>query len=784
MVAPSAATPPLMVGGAYNSTVVNCKLDGNSAAGGGGGVSNGTLLNSTLTHNSARYGGGDYYASATNCLFNWNSASHSGGGALSGSSSSVSSFVNCTLVGNSAVTEGGGVWGGKLTNCIVCFNTAALDENTAYSGAYYSTTTPDVSYGGGNLFADPQMASASHLSAASPCRAAGFSKAAESVDIDREPWLSPPSIGCDEYHAGAVTGAVSVAILTSYRTVATETPLTLNADIAGRVTASRWEFHDGLMISNRPSATRQWPAPGTFAVILRAYNESYPTGMAATTTVQVISQPVYYVRVDSATPVPPYFSWNTAAKTIQDAVDTATPGALVLVSNGVYAAGGRVAAGFLTNRVVVTKPMEVRSLNGPQVSVIQGYQVPNTVYGDSAVRCAFLGPGAFLSGFTLTGGATRSNGDSDRRGGGIFAAASAVVTNCVISNNAATAPGVGVFAGKLSGCLVISNNYGWGVNGGGCYRSSLSNCTVLGNRGSDGGGATDSILNNCVVSGNSAAYGGGIKGGSAWNCLLIGNSAGTEGGGAHLAALINCTIVSNAVYENSFYGGGGFSRCAATNCVVYYNTARYMPNHYFISADYILDHCCTTPLPEIGVDNFTNPPAFVDPAVGNWRLQPTSLAINSGRHNLIPIGPDLDGLPRIVGGTVDIGAYEFQSPASTLSHAWARQYGLPTDGSADFADTDLDGHNNWQEWRTDTSPTNALSRLALLAPTSGANGLSVTWESVATRSYFLERGTNLAGVPALLTLATNLPGQAGTTTFTDTTATNGGLFFYRIGVQE
>lgn len=101
----------------------------------------------------------------------------------------------------------------------------------------------------------------------------------------------------------------------------------------------------------------------------------------------------------------------------------------------------------------------------------------------------------------------------------------------------------------------------------------------------------------------------------------------------------------------------------------------------------------------------------------------------------------------------------------------------------DFVGIAWTGRNNWQEWRADTVPTNALLRLALLTSTNTLTGMAVIWQSVPTRSYFLERGTNLVGIPAWSPLATNLPGQFGTTTFTDTSAANGGPFFYRVNAQ-
>jgi hypothetical protein len=60
----------------------------------------------------------------------------------------------------------------------------------------------------------------------------------------------------------------------------------------------------------------------------------------------------------------------------------------------------------------------------------------------------------------------------------------------------------------------------------------------------------------------------------------------------------------------------------------------------------------------------------------------------------------------------------------------------------------------------------------------------LTWQSVPGVNYFLECCTNLSAPPRFAPLATNLPGQAGTTTFTDTNAIGAGPFFYRIGVGD
>jgi hypothetical protein len=166
-------------------------------------------------------------------------------------------------------------------------------------------------------------------------------------------------------------------------------------------------------------------------------------------------------------------------------------------------------------------------------------------------------------------------------------------------------------------------------------------------------------------------------------------------------------------------------------------------------------------------------------------LQSNSPCINSGYNAYAPTGPDLDGNPHIAGGTVDIGAYEFQSPVSVISYAWLQQFGLPADGSTDHADSDGDGMNNWQEWRTGTDPQNPSSVLRMLVPAGVTNlpGVTVTWQSVRGVNYFLERSTDLSAAPPFMLLAPNILGHPGSTTYTDTAATGPGSFFYRVGVQ-
>jgi len=188
---------------------------------------------------------------------------------------------------------------------------------------------------------------------------------------------------------------------------------------------------------------------------------------------------------------------------------------------------------------------------------------------------------------------------------------------------------------------------------------------------------------------------------------------------------------------------------------------------------------------------------FVDPAHSDFHLQPNSPCINSGYNGYLTLTNneydttnvfhvtlltnDFDGNPRLVGGTVDLGAYEFQSPNSIISYAWLQQYGLALDGSADNADPDGDGMSNWQEWRAGTLPFDNTSLLLLSPPSISLNGATLTWQSQTNVTYYLQRSSQFTA--PFSTIQSNIVGQTGTTSYTDTNAANGTLLFYRVGVQ-
>jgi len=400
------------------------------------------------------------------------------------------------------------------------------------------------------------------------------------------------------------------------------------------------------------------------------------------------SAAVHYVDVSGTNPTPPYTNWTKAAKHIQDAVNVSAAADKIMVTNGVYAGA-----------VNVTNPLALVSVNGPQFTVINGDEEGGI----------YLNDGASLSGFTLTNGGwvacTSTNvfvtncvivGNSGRgaTGGTLYnctlagnsggGAAGSTLFNCVLISNQVVgywvydlptrwhpgvwvyepAPGGGASVSTLYNCLLIGNIADYG---GGAANCTLYNCALTGNVCRDssmytnhyagfGGGAADSTLYYCTLATNSAGVGGGTYGGTLYNCTLTANSSTASGGGVFRGTLYNCTLTGNSAL------GSGGGACGGTlyNCIVYFNSATNGANYYYYTNS-ILNYCCSTLLPTNGVGNITNAPLFVNTnGWSNLHLRTNSPGINAGTNAYVTTTTDLDGNPRIAGGTVDMGAYEFQ----------------------------------------------------------------------------------------------------------------------------
>lgn len=219
-----------------------------------------------------------------------------------------------------------------------------------------------------------------------------------------------------------------------------------------------------------------------------------------------------------------------------------------------------------------------------------------------------------------------------------------------------------VINGVLRGFTLTRGDAGSG-EGGGAYVGGygrIENCRIIGCTADDGGGvafAFGGTVRNCLVVSNTAKYGGGVA---------------FFGGGL----LENCTVGGNDASRN--HGGGGFwtdGFARLTNCIVFYNTGAGGANYYENSAGSTYTHCDTTPL-LAGTGNIDDVPLFVDYASMDYHLATNSPCRDTGTNQAWMAGDtDLDGSPRIAGGIVDMGAYEYQPPMSGRTLTIASDHG-------------------------------------------------------------------------------------------------------------
>jgi len=285
-------------------------------------------------------------------------------------------------------------------------------------------------------------------------------------------------------------------------------------------------------------------------------------------------------------------------------------------------------------------------------------------------NCSIIGNAALWGAGTLDGTINNCTiiGNSAKYGGG--GTRVGTVNNCTISGNSSGQSGGGTHVTTVNNST-ISGNYA-GNSGGGVYNSTVNNSTISGNyAGGDGGGTFNATINNSTISGNSANSGGGALcsyGVALTNCLISGLNSAKYGGGVYCfdgGELINCTIVGNSATDSGggidCYGLGGIGNITIINTIIYDNQAAFSNDNWQASGpNNAFGYSCTFPLTGLPIGNqcISNDPKFITPG-SDYHLQETSPCRNSGSNMVWMIGAtDLDGNPRLTGGTVDMGCYE------------------------------------------------------------------------------------------------------------------------------
>jgi hypothetical protein len=766
-------------GGAYGNTLNNCIITNNSALNGGG-VASCTVFNSLLTGNG-----------------NTNIVS-----GASGAAAYISTLYNCTLAGN--FSRGAGAANGcALINSIIYYNV-----NGFYADCYQcrltnscttlgngNSTVPNNSISNAPGFVNPGGGDF-HLNPWSRCIDAGNSAlATNGTDLDSNPRVVGAAVDIGAYenqspfqgvaHYVSLTSTNPVPPYTNWLTAATNIQDAVGSTQAGELVIADDGVYTRGGVAVFGTETNRVALTNAITLVSAGGPQAATiAGGQLTRCVYVGSNAVlmgFTLTNGNGTGV---FSGDITNEQSGGGAWCASGGVVsncVIVGNeanpssglggGVF--GGMIYNSMISNNVAAFGAAAVSTLYNCMVvsnSSLVGGSRGGGLYQGTASNCVFTanrayfgGGGVYLS--TLYNCTVSANTAPGGSGGGAWLSS---LFNCLISSNMSGSIGGGAYQSTLYGCVVSRNQ------GGGTYQSTNYNCTLSGNSGPDGGGINGGVSYGCILVGNSSFSGGGAQNGTLYNCLLYGNTA-NSGGGAYNANLNNCTVTGNTATNS----GGGTSSGILHNDIIYYNSAPTGSN--WLSGSF--SGCCT--LPAVG-DTISNPPVFVNAAGGDFHQQTNSPTINAGVNSFATNATDLDGIPRIVGRTVDIGAYEYQGSnlGLPIPIPWLRQYGLPTDGSADYVDTDGDGMNNWQEWIAGTNPTDNTSslRMTSIVP-NGVSGVIVTWQSVSGVAYYIQRGTNLGAQPAFTTLQGNIAGQAGTTSYLDTAPGSGNSDFYRVGVQ-
>lgn len=615
-------------------------------------------------------------------------------GALAGNCDSLVSGVyvnsgtllNCAVIGNYTLASVPNTYGvycasasARVVNCLITDNTGgeeAGEKNwtgSAAQAAQFSncSTIPIEGIAGGVssdsetsfLFTDNQL----ELFPGSPLIDAGATvgEADEYPDLNGLPRLvgTAIDIGPVEYQQPAAGGLVCTFTAGQTQGLGTfSTTLTAQSDGATSGIVYYWDTNgDGVTdVFGADQATIQatFDQIGTTTVTLCATNG---VGASSSWSWNFIVNPVFlYVVQGNTNSVAPYTTWATAAPDIKAAVDAATDGSTVIVSNGTYCYSSSADA------VTLNRAVTVRGFTGnPADVVVDG----NWKGGVIAINH----PDAVLSGVTAT------RGQRYYYAAGVYMLGGGMVTNCRVTANAVVdsgAKGAGIYNvnGTVVDCVIDGNTgrsrpYGLGLYQEGA-RALTDRCVITNHNFVCGRPYVASTL------GSASACGVAVAGGTVRNSLIADNAMTanwtnvfTNASGVAMTAgsIENCTIVRNgfgaASSNGTFTTGVSLTGGTMVNTLILDNTNTAGIANWIAGGAATFSNCCATAAATLpGADNIEagdDPQGVYTLVDGVLALPLNSPCFNKGRNaDWMAGATDLAGNRRIFGRHVDIGAIE------------------------------------------------------------------------------------------------------------------------------
>lgn len=634
---------------------------GNYTTGGGNiylaaGLVSRCIITNGLSHFLAQYASGIYAAGNSrvenSLIVGCHGVNEGGSGTVR--LAETATMYNCTVVGNESIKYPALFFGMSDTNCrvvntVICGNRVTGEGGAVtdciynrYGGNFVSCASDVAIEGATDCFVPEKFGFNADYSLRGTSDLVDRGKEdatvqAMTTDLFGQKRIQGTTvdIGCSEYAATETVVAVFDVSRTDAVQVGGEAAVTFTPDVSGATEyVCRWTFGDGAVEESAGAIVHRYTTCGDYQPSLEVVVGGEVKATSQLDGAIRVRPARLLVRAGAGNGRPPFDSEETATERLATVIGYALDGCEIVVGAGEY----------VSDECVIEKGLRLVGATGkPEDVVIRQSE------GTTKRNLSVTSPNAFVAGLTFADGRQREG-----NGGGVYLTAG-TVSNCVIRNSA---------------IVGTSSSY---YRGGGVYMSG----GLLTHTRIEGTGTLNLEADHHGGANGLALY---VEGGRASNCLCTGDFDETLGKATRIAG--NFVWVENGVIENCTIAGrtlrwdcldGAHDKALrveasgkAVNCVV--------SGFGFVAVEGAVPEGETPTL--VNDEHGTLASCHVDADTSVFRnfangdFRPVwggALNDKGTLEGLVSVPSiDLSGKPRVIGGLIDIGAYEARLPGTLL----------------------------------------------------------------------------------------------------------------------